>query len=104
MLKEADRVDDPTAQSFAAFLDEGRRRQDAAEARFAELQDGDLATLIYTSGTTGPPKGVMLTHHAVAWTAQTAAKVVVGDPDRDCMVSYLPLSHIAEQMFSVHLP
>ncbi len=104
MLKEADGVDDPTVRSFAAFLDEGRQHQDAAEARFAELQDDDLATLIYTSGTTGPPKGVMLTHHAVAWTAQTAAKVVVGDPDDDCMVSYLPLSHIAEQMFSVHLP
>ena len=30
-----------------------------------------LATIIYTSGTTGNPKGVMLTHYNLCWTAES---------------------------------
>jgi len=61
----------------------------------------DLATVIYTSGTTGPPKGVMLTHYNVCWTAQSLrlcyeAEDIIGLR----VVSYLPMAHIAERMTS----
>ncbi|MCA9540512.1 MAG: long-chain fatty acid--CoA ligase [Myxococcales bacterium] len=98
-------VDDPRTVPFFEFLSTGRDHRAAVEARLAELQDDDLATLIYTSGTTGPPKGVMLTHRNLAWTAQQANEAVGGFlSPADSVVSYLPLSHIAEQMFSIHLP
>ncbi|MGH9037950.1 MAG: AMP-dependent synthetase/ligase, partial [Acidimicrobiia bacterium] len=62
-----------------------------------------LGTFIYTSGTTGRPKAVMLTHDNLAWTAARAADLVGATP-ADRVLSYLPLSHIAEQMFTIHLP
>ena len=74
------------------------------DARLAALDPGDLATLIYTSGTTGPPKGVMLSHANLAWTSQTLIDVGGGKVDGDCSLSYLPLSHIAEQMGTIHMP
>jgi long-chain acyl-CoA synthetase len=45
----------------------------------------------------------MLSHRNLVWTAQTAISIT-GITDADCSVSYLPLSHIAEQMFSIHGP
>jgi long-chain acyl-CoA synthetase len=103
MIREAETVDDELVTSFEAFCESGSSDPAATDARFDEIEPGELATLIYTSGTTGPPKGVMLSHTNLAATAANALKVVGKlDPD-DCMVSYLPLSHIAEQMFSIHL-
>jgi long-chain acyl-CoA synthetase len=72
-------------------------------ARLDGLQPDQLATLIYTSGTTGPPKAVMLSHENVAWTANRGVGAFgLGSHDRG--LSYLPLSHIAEQMFTIHIP
>ncbi len=57
----------------------------------------DMAVLIYTSGTTGEPKGVMLSHHNLAFTAQssfgTAFTVLREGSD---VLSVLPFSHIYE--------
>jgi len=63
-----------------------------------------LATLIYTSGTTGPPKAVMLSHENLTWTADALRDVAFGEAPANGMrtLSYLPLSHIAEQMVSIH--
>ena len=73
------------------------------DARIEAIEPSALATLIYTSGTTGPPKGVMLSHANLAWTAQLL--VDVGMSGRDTVsLSYLPLSHIAEQMGTIHGP
>ncbi|MSP55536.1 MAG: long-chain fatty acid--CoA ligase [Myxococcales bacterium] len=97
-------VDHPLAQGWDAFLQSGSGVTDAQLAeRMAALKPDQLATLIYTSGTTGPPKGVMLSHRNLTWTADAALKLVPVQPDH-CSLSYLPLSHIAEQMFSIHLP
>ncbi|MFN0251831.1 MAG: AMP-dependent synthetase/ligase [Kofleriaceae bacterium] len=71
--------------------------------RIEAIQQADLATLIYTSGTTGPPKGVMLSHENLAWTSRCLIDIGGGTPE-DVSLSYLPLSHIAEQMASVHMP
>ncbi len=73
------------------------------DERIDTIEQNDLATLIYTSGTTGPPKGVMLSHRNLAWTAQTVSAVGSGT-DTDVALSYLPLSHIAEQMATVLMP
>ncbi len=105
VLNGAEEINDPLVCDFESFLSEGDAHLEAADTRFAELQDDDLAVLIYTSGTTGPPKGVMLSHHNLAWTAkQTNVAVGATVSEEDCVVSYLPLSHIAEQLFSIHLP
>jgi long-chain acyl-CoA synthetase len=63
----------------------------------------DLATVIYTSGTTGPPKGVMITHYNVAWTAESLIQSFQRDRAAAVgwrLVSYLPMAHIAERMTS----
>ena len=63
----------------------------------------DCCTLIYTSGTTGDPKGVMITHDNATWTARQAVAVTGARPN-DEIISYLPLSHIAEQVVSLLVP
>jgi long-chain acyl-CoA synthetase len=79
--------------------------QSELDARLAGLETSGLATLIYTSGTTGPPKGVMLSHSNLAWTSRLLIDVDGrSDGATDVSLSYLPLSHIAEQMASVHMP
>ena len=90
------------------FLEIGRQhRAEHPEALAAVLDaqtDDDLATLVYTSGTTGPPKGAMLTVRNVEF----AIRVLVlegafTDPPpgpEDLSLSYLPLAHVAERIFS----
>jgi long-chain acyl-CoA synthetase len=103
-MRQVPEVDDPMVLTWDEFMARG---DGVADADFVErleaLEPDGLATLIYTSGTTGPPKGVMLTHANLTWTADSAHGVVpIHSQDR--LVSYLPLSHIAEQMFSIHVP
>jgi long-chain acyl-CoA synthetase len=75
----------------------------SVDERLAAVEPDDVATLIYTSGTTGPPKAVMLTHDNLSFAAETAHRVA-GLTPRDVLVSYLPLSHVAEQVISIHVP
>ena len=56
----------------------------------------DLATIIYTSGTTGVPKGVMHQYQSLSAVGDKVIKVYDLEPD-DRMISYLPLSHVAER-------
>jgi long-chain acyl-CoA synthetase len=77
---------------------------DLDEAAGAVTPD-TLATVIYTSGTTGPPKGVMLSHFNVAYTAESL-RLAFGeeiDLSGKRLVSYLPMAHIAERMTSHYL-
>ena len=62
-----------------------------------------LVTVIYTSGTTGPPKGVMLSHYNVCWTAESMVRLLGRDTIGFRCVSYLPMAHIAERMTSHYL-
>jgi len=52
-----------------------------------------VGALIYTSGTTGTPKGVMLSHNNLLFSAGGAAKIRSLSPS-DCLYGILPLSHI----------
>ena len=97
--------DDPMTLSWEQFfLQKGQIvAETEVDLRLQKLKMDELATLIYTSGTTGPPKGVMLSHRNLAWTADMATRLF-GLKSTDSSLSYLPLSHIAEQMFTIHAP
>ncbi|MEZ4302237.1 MAG: long-chain fatty acid--CoA ligase [Polyangiaceae bacterium] len=102
LMQGAPRIDDPRVLTWEEFLAKGESVADSViDEALDAIEPGGLATLIYTSGTTGPPKGVMLSHQNLAWTAGIARELVGSAPD-DRVLSYLPLAHIAEQMFSVH--
>jgi len=104
MMKGAPKIADDMVMTWEEFLSKGDAVEEKAYFdRVESLDLNALATLIYTSGTTGPPKGVMLSHHNLAWTAGKAIDIVETSPN-DRSLSYLPLSHIAEQMFSIHTP
>ncbi|MBA3604789.1 MAG: AMP-binding protein [Acidimicrobiia bacterium] len=102
--------DDDRLMSWEDFLELGRRHRGdhagAVEQRMDTAEPGDVMTLVYTSGTTGPPKGAMLTNANATFAMQT----IVGLPERipdgtppnpsDYIVTYLPLCHVAERVFS----
>ncbi len=73
------------------------------QERIDAQKPDDTCTYIYTSGTTGDPKAVMISHDNITWTARGALESL-GAQDGDRMISYLPLSHIAEQIVSLHGP
>ncbi|MFL5830202.1 MAG: AMP-dependent synthetase/ligase [Solirubrobacteraceae bacterium] len=72
-------------------------------AAAAAVKADDVLTLIYTSGTTGPPKGVMLSHHAIMVSAHAIEEIIpleVGGR----LISWLPAAHIAERMAHHYIP
>ncbi|NIS79910.1 MAG: AMP-binding protein [Anaerolineales bacterium] len=95
-------IDDPLVLDWETFMKMGNQiGQELVEERLAGIKKDQLAALIYTSGTTGPPKGAMLSHHNLAWTAAQGIRLF-DITSEDSMISYLPLSHAAEQMFTIH--
>jgi len=63
----------------------------------------DLAALVYTSGTTGMPKGAMLSQRYIVFQMKLAPDYLRLTAD-DEILTYLPLCHIAERVFSAWLP
>ena len=102
------RYDHEKLLSWEEFLDLGREHReqhpDAVADALAGQQPDDLATLIYTSGTTGPPKGAMLTVANVEFAIRILCEEgAFTDPPAgpdDLTLSYLPLSHVAERIFT----
>ena len=94
--------------SWEEFLELGREHRDQHPDALADVLAGqradDIATLVYTSGTTGPPKGAMLTVANVEYAIKILAfEGAFTDPPPgpdDLTLSYLPLAHVAERIFS----
>jgi long-chain acyl-CoA synthetase len=72
------------------------------QSRIAAIRPDDAVTLLYTSGTTGNPKGVIITHANALYEVETA-RAGGNAPLHVLWVSYLPLAHIAERMFTLYL-
>ena len=98
-LKKVAVIDTPETLPDGVLLWDDLMAHEPVELSVASLiaQPDDLATVIYTSGTTGPPKGVMLDHKGVLWTAESLMNRFGFDITGMRMVSYLPMAHIAER-------
>jgi len=57
------------------------------------VEEGD-ALVVASSGTAGQPKGVVLTHEAVAASARATTERLAVDPSRHSWLACLPLAHI----------
>lgn len=102
ILMKGSHVDDPIVLDWDSFMSRGDEVDlELIDQRLNGIDLEQLATLIYTSGTTGPPKGVMLSHNNLIWTAESGIELF-DIKSTDSVLSYLPLSHIAEQMFTIH--
>ena len=86
--------------SWDEFLEIGKeeyeKNSEFVISRMDEIASEDIAMMIYTSGTTGPPKGSMLTHGNIEWTATQIPELSftptnVTNPQ---YLSYLPLCHV----------
>ncbi|NWR88239.1 ACBG2 ligase, partial [Furnarius figulus] len=95
----------PNLYSWSEFLELGRDVPDSLlHSIIAEQKPNQCCTLIYTSGTTGQPKGVMLSHDNLTWTAAVAGQYTMitdAKERQEQVISYLPLSHIAAQMSDI---
>src|SRR5210317_909571 len=69
----------------------------------ADSQPDDVAALVYTSGTTGLPKGAMLPQRYAMYQF-TLVDDYYDAGENDELLTYLPLCHVAERIFSGWLP
>ena len=63
-----------------------------AERIVSPVADGQVATISYTSGSTGQPKGVLLTHGALGWSARNIRRALLYGPDERCLLA-VPMFH-----------
>ncbi len=85
---------DDWVMAFDDFMELGNGVPDEmVDQRIEGLAPDDVAGIVYTSGTTGVPKGAVLTHDNITFTAQSvfySTEIREGDV---CLL-FLPLAHI----------
>ncbi len=92
---------DPMLMSLSDLIEKGKKLdKTSVDRRMKEVKPDDMCVLIYTSGTTGPPKGAVLTHGNVTWMANAIATQNPMNQQEE-VLSFLPLCHIFERLFSV---
>ena len=85
---------DDWVMSYEAFLALGESVSDQAfDERCRAAKPQDPAGIVYTSGTTGVPKGAVLTHDNITFTAQSV-KGSTRIEDGDEVFLFLPLAHV----------
>ena len=89
---------------FEELLDQGSKYCDENPSflkdQIEKLTPDSPGGIIYTSGTTGPPKGVVLTQKNLVF--ESAGLLTVYDYVYESdTISFLPLSHIAEQVQNI---
>ncbi|MBC6445735.1 AMP-dependent synthetase/ligase [Actinokineospora xionganensis] len=102
------RYDNPKLLFWEDLLAMGAEHREAhpraVEETMSQARADDIMTLVYTSGTTGPPKGAMLSVANVEFSVETLIESggFTSPPPStdDIMLSYLPLCHVAERIFT----
>jgi long-chain acyl-CoA synthetase len=95
-------LDDPMIVTLAQLEELGSRRDpDDWFARAAARTGDEIGVIVYTSGTTGPPKGAMLRQSNLLAVGSAIGDTFGEVSDKDEVLSYLPLCHIAERLFSI---
>jgi len=99
---------DPRLVSWEAFvgphLAAARARPaDAVQRQMQALDASKPAVIVYTSGTTAQPKGALLSAAQMLALSGTYFDELGGRED-DTLLSYLPLCHVAEKIFSQFTP
>jgi len=99
------RLDDSeNAMYLSDFLEIGRNSKlgEEIDNRMSRASQHDILTLIYTSGTTGEPKGVILTHFNLIFTAAAHDQRLDSVSDQDVSLCFLPLSHVFERTWTYY--
>jgi len=89
--------------SWIELINMGRlvydKHKEEIEKRFNKQTPGSVCMYIYTSGTTSMPKACMLTHDAIITSPYTQIQTYINTykaiKDRDSIISFLPLCHVA---------
>ncbi len=93
--------DDARLVSWGDFVGEGDLGW--LRERLAERDPLEPSMVVYTSGTTGQPKGALISSANVVASAD-AMVPALGVTAKDTLLSYLPLCHVAEKIFTLFLP
>ncbi len=92
------------AISWSSFLERAEHADDGAvDGRLSALRPEDPGTIIFTAAGHGNTIGVVLTHDNLFFTSWSSIELSGADLS-DSALSYLPLSHIAEQIFTILAP
>ncbi|MDP6933626.1 MAG: AMP-binding protein, partial [Myxococcota bacterium] len=98
---------DPRLVSWKDFLAAGtaalKTEEGWVEPHLTGLDPDSASMIVYTSGTTGQPKGALLSPRN-ALSAAAVMAPLLELRRTDTVLSYLPLCHVAEKIFSAFLP
>jgi len=89
----------PGVISWQELLNIGRdNTEEVLDQRMRNVAVNQCCILCYTSGTTGNPKGTMLSHDNITYSAMVDAQYFGWEYGKESVMSYLPQSHIAGMM------
>ncbi|KAK7595016.1 hypothetical protein V9T40_001449 [Parthenolecanium corni] len=89
----------PGVISWKELIEIGEKESEVAlQSAIHNTAINECCAILFTSGTTGPAKGVMLNHDNLVFLAKSLGAVLNFREKSERVLSYLPLSHIAEMI------